>query len=103
MNTNTNDESSFELGEEDAAIIFRKDMSVEMVLPNLPEDIEIDYDEYQNFYVTIAIMSSLDNPEFRQVIGKKIDEILIDAAEEAAGVDIPKCTCGPEDCSCEEC
>ena len=101
MNTEINEDLG--LGPEDAAIVFRKDMSVEMILPNLPDDIEIDYEEYQNFYVTIAIMSSLDDPEFRRVIGKKIDEILTDAAEEAAGIDIPKCTCGPEDCSCEEC
>lgn len=98
------DINDFKLGDDDAAIVFKDDMSVEMFLPNWADDINIDIEKHQNFYVTVAIMASLDDPAFRAVISKKIEAIMEAAhAESEVDLELPGCTCGPEDCSCEDC
>lgn len=93
-----NDE--FKLDALDAAIVITKDMSVNMYLPKISDEETVNVDDNQNVFVIMAMMMSLDDPEFREWISKKIDMIL--AASDAmctppeGGCDGGCCGCGGE-------
>ena len=121
------EKSNFELAADEAALIFKKDMSIEIVIPNMKDEETVDFEENQNMFVAMAIAASSDSPLFRQVIGEKLEEMLggsggvedphdggvdCDGCQGCSpilmetpplGDDIPKSTCGPEDSSGEEC
>lgn len=70
------DKTTFDLEANDAALIFKEDMSIEIVLPKIDDDEKIDVEKNQNMFVAIAIAASADNPMFRHVISNKMDEML---------------------------
>jgi hypothetical protein len=70
------DNKDFKLDADDAALIFKKDLSTEMYLPNFDSEEVVDFDENQNVYVAIAISLALNDEDFRSIIGNKINTIL---------------------------
>ncbi len=88
------DKTTFDLEAEDCAIIFKKDMSSELVLPNITDDETVDFGKNQNVFVAMAISASLNDPKFREIISKKLDEMFVQA--EASSEEVPPCD--PSDC-----
>lgn len=116
------EKNTFDLGAGEAALIFKEDMSVDVILPKMDDTETVDMENNQNMFVAMAIAASTDNPMFRHVISNKLDEMLnpedtgagcggcggcgpeiVDVVPEEVAEEVPKCTCGPEDCSCEDC
>ena len=93
----------FELDADDAAIVFKKDMSTEIYIPKVKEDDLVNFDENQNVFVSIAIMSSMNDVEFRDLISKKMDELFTKMTSEEEEEKCPPsncgscCGCGPEE------
>ena len=83
------DKTTFDLDAEDCAIIFKKDMSSELVLPEIKEDETVDFNENQNVFVAMAISASLNDPAFREIVGKRLDEMF--AQVEASTEEVPPC------------
>lgn len=73
----------FKLNDDDAAIVISKDLSAQMFLPDYGDDVEIGFEEYQNYYIIMAIMMSLSDPEFRNVINGKLNTIFTQASNMA--------------------
>ncbi len=88
------DKTTFDLEAEDCAIIFKKDMSSELVLPAISDDETVDFEENQNVFVAMAISASLNDPKFREIVGAKLDEMF--AEVEASTEEVP--SCDPSDC-----
>jgi hypothetical protein len=70
------EKTTFDLEANEAALIFKEDLSIEIVLPSVGDDEKVDVDKNQNIFVAIAIAASADNPMFRHVISNKMDEML---------------------------
>jgi len=94
----------FELDDDDAAIVFKKDMSTELYIPHAGEDdAQVSFEEDQNIFVAIAIMAATNDKEFRELITRKMDEIFskVDPAEDEEGCPPSNCDsccgCGPEE------
>ena len=81
------DKNTFELGDNDAAIIFKQDMSTEIMLPNMGDDETIDFDKHQNIFVAIAISGAMGDDDFRKVIGAKLDAMFTKVEEEKVDED----------------
>ena len=100
------DDTTFDLKADSAAIIFHSDMSTELILPKMDDEETVDFDTNQNIFISMAIVSLLDDEGFRKYVGTKLETMLetADALREDTddAVIIPNCTCGPEDCSCKE-
>ena len=90
------DKNTFELGDSDAAIIFKQDMSTEIVLPEMANDEAISFEEHQNMFVAIAISGSMGDDDFRKVISAKLDT-MFKKTEEDAG------SCDTDDSGCPGC
>ena len=101
------DDTTFDLKADSAAFIFHSDMSTELILPKMDDEETVDFDTNQNIFISMAIASLLDDEGFRKYVGTKLETMLetADALREDTddAVITPNCTCGPEDCSCEEC
>lgn len=84
----------FKLESDDAAIIFKKDLTTEMYLPNFDPEAVVDFDDHQNVYIAIAISLALNDDDFREIINHKLGVIF--SASEIVSDDMPKgCTgCG---------
>ena len=91
------EKSDFQLGDMDAAIIFKQDMTTELILPNMSSEDVIDQKENPNLFLVLAISASLQDEEFSKLIYENLNKQMSEA------VIVPRCTCGPEDCSCEDC
>jgi hypothetical protein len=94
----------FELDAEDAAIVFKKDMSTELYVPNAgDENAQVNFEEHQHIFVAIAIMASTNDQEFRELVSRKMDTLFTkveptENAEECAPSDCGGCCgCGPEE------
>jgi hypothetical protein len=92
--------TTFDLGPNEAALIFKQDMSIEMVLPKLEDDEEVNFDDNQNIFVAMAIGSLTDNPNFRQLVGGKLNEIL-GMAGGCSGSGCSGCNSKPKDHDCD--
>jgi hypothetical protein len=94
----------FELGADDAAIVFKKDMSTDLYVPNGgDENAQVNFEEHQHIFVAIAIMASTNDQEFRTYISRKMDELFtkVEPTEDAE-VCAPSscdscCGCGPDE------
>ena len=82
------DKNTFELGANDAAIIFKQDMSTEIMLPKMGDEETIDFDTHQNMFIAIAISGAMADDDFRKIIGAKLDTIFTAAKEEGATCDV---------------
>jgi hypothetical protein len=98
------DKQTFELGDNDCAIVIKQDMSVEMVLPKMADEDRIDGREHQNVYITMAITASMADKPFKEVINAKLDEMFKTLSKEEAetAAVVPTCACGSES-TCEGC
>jgi len=97
----------FKLENEDCALIIKKDMTTEVVIPKFRDNEDITWEENQNMFVVIAIAASMDNPEFTAIVTKKLDEIMSQAkSEDCGGEAAPSCGsccgCGPKDETVDE-
>ena len=90
------DKNTFELGDNDAAIIFKQDMSTEIVLPEMEDDEAISFEEHQNMFVAIAISGSMADEAFRKVISAKLDTMFKNTEKEAS-------SCDTDDAGCPGC
>ena len=93
------DKTTFDLEADAAAIIFHKNMSSEIVLPDISDEETVDVYENQNMFVAMAILSLLDDEGFRKYVGAKLDDMLktADNLKEDA-VDAEDCPAGG--CAC---
>ena len=92
----------FELGNEDAAIIFRKGEGIELILPKMTDKDVVDVVENNNIFVAMSIAASMKEKPFTDLIARKIDSMLRMAEEEGV-INAPECTCGSEDDKCALC
>jgi len=83
---------TFELEGKDCAIIIKENMSTEVIIPKLAEDQNVTWEDNQNMFITIAISASMGQADFREVITKKLDEIMAQA--------VPATRCGTEETGC---
>ena len=90
------DKNTFELGDNDAAIIFKQDMSTEIMLPDMGETETINFDEHQNMFVAIAISGAMGDDDFRTVIGSKLDAMFRKTEEDGS-------SCDTDDSGCPGC
>ena len=93
-------ETTFTLADNDCAIIFKQDMSTEMMLPDMGDDEVINFDEHQNMYLALAVVGSMGDEDFRKIISSKLDEMF--ESMDAVAEEVPTCACGPES-TCEHC
>ena len=93
------DKNTFELGDNDAAIIFKQDMSTEIMLPNMGDDETIDFEKHQNIFVAIAISGSMGDDDFRKVIGAKLDTMFNKADEMKAADEDTSSVCPSSGCA----
>jgi len=84
------DKNTFELEDNDAAIIIKADMSTEVVLPKMGDDENISFEEHQNVFITLAISGSMGDADFRKIIQNKLDEMFTKTADEC-GDESPCC------------
>jgi len=95
-----NNEEIFELDPEDAAIIMKKDLSFEIILPKMEDDTIIDSDEHKNILAMMALGSLFKEPEFTKQINERIATMLA-AMEAMEDEDSPCGGCpGGGDCNC---
>ena len=73
---------TFELENEDCALVIKKDMTTELVIPKFGDNADITWQENQNMFVAIAIAASMDNPEFMAIVSKRLDEIMAQAGND---------------------
>jgi len=95
------DKTTFDLEDTSAAIIFHKDMSTELMLPKMSDEETVAFDDNQNIFIAMAIVSLLDDEGFRKYVGDKL-EIMLETAdalregdEDTVDVDCPSggCAC----------
>jgi len=94
-------DNTFTLKDDGAAILFNKDMTTELVLPKMSDDETVDFSDNQNIFIAMAISAAMHDPEFRELIGKKLDVMFakIEASDEVVpSCDSPEGGCGG--CSC---
>jgi hypothetical protein len=72
----SDEKQTFSMGSKDCAIIIKEDMSSEMIIPKFADDEHVGWEEHQNLFITVAISSSMGEPDFREVITKKLDEMM---------------------------
>jgi len=90
--------TTFTLEDDACAIIIKKDMSTEMMLPNMSDDAVIEFEDHINIYVTMAIATGLSDGRLKGSITEIMDSMFkkMDEAEQ------PSCVCGSES-TCEGC
>ncbi len=69
------EKTNFNLEADEAAIVFHKDMSTELILPKITDDETVDFEEYQNIFIAMAISASMSDPKFRELVGEKLNEM----------------------------
>jgi hypothetical protein len=89
-------EQTITLGEKDCAMIFKQDMSSELIIPKFADEEPITWEENQNMFLAIAISAAMSDADFRAVISKKIGEIMEKSHPETAA-------CDPGDGSDKDC
>ena len=85
------DKNTFELGDNDAAIIFKHDMTTEIILPSMGDDDTVDFEKNQNMFVAIAISGSMSDENFRKIISDKLDVMFTKVEEESCDTEAPSC------------
>ena len=85
----------FKLEDDDVAIIIKKDMTFELVLPNIDENKGLSPNDQQNIFVGVTIVSSLNDEDFRTMIATKMDRIFppTDPPAGCSGGDCGGCSC----------
>ena len=73
-------ETTFDLKAEDAAIIFKQDGGVELILPKIDDEETVDYENNQNIFIAMAVASAMDDVKFREFIVNKV-ELMFEAAD----------------------
>ena len=89
--------NEFKLDAEDVALVIKKDMSTELYLPNLPDDVKLDPNDNQNVFVLIAINLAMRDQKFTEMISEKMDIIFATAdmvSEEEEGKGCSPTACG---------
>ena len=86
------EKTTFDLDAHEAALIFKKDFSIELVIPKMDDNEEVDFNENQNIFVAMAMAALADHPLQRQLVGAKLDEMLGMTKDEGEG-------CSPEGCA----
>ena len=89
---------TYELESTSASIIFNQDMTTELMLPKVSDDEVVDFEENQNIFVAIAIASLMDDPQFRTMVGERMNHILSQADTESG---CSGCCSGGCDVGCE--
>ena len=88
------EKTNFELEAEDCVIVFKKDMTTELILPEIADDESIDFKVNQNVFVAMAISASMNDAGFRKIVGEKLDEMF--KMVESSNEKVP--SCDPSDC-----
>ena len=94
--------TTFTLEDDACAIIIKKDMSTEMMLPNMKDDETIEFEDHVNIYVTMAITTGLNDGRLRDPITAIMDEMFKKMDDIAEEDNVPTCACGPES-TCDHC
>jgi hypothetical protein len=98
------DKTTFDLEATDAAMIFHSDMGTELILPKMDDEETVEFDTHQNIFVAMAIVSLLDDDEFRTFVQNKLEVMLetADALKEGDEdtVDVEAEACPAGGCSC---
>lgn len=91
----------FRLDADDAVIVFKKDMSTEIYVPNVgDENAQVNFEEHQHIFVAIAIMAMTNDPDFRELVSRKMDTLFTqENAEPCAPSSCGGCGggCGPDE------
>lgn len=75
----------FKVNLEDAAVTFSAEGTVNLYLPKYGDDVELDPNNHPHVYTAIAIMMSLEDPRFNEIIHEKINSILATASANPHG------------------
>ena len=91
------DKTSFDLDANDCAIIFKEDMTTELILPKISDDETVEFETNQNIFVAMAISASMNDDAFRELVSQKLDEMLSyvePSTEEVSSCDPSGCGTG---------